>query len=194
MFSTNNAHETAATFSYYWCSRKGTIKETYIQPLMLEHPHVLHLLYKRHKDSIPKLERWAPRSRRRREGDGWDVGRDTNGTDAQVVKDFLTLREWPPPGLKVWVFQGLLTRWSREQAAIKCGPLMGLFHTEFSEQKICMTLERLNSRNCANFPPVPVVLTSGVFRPFESVTFALASSGFLDPRDSALGGMGTGIF
>ena len=35
---------------------------------------------------------------------------------------------------------------------------------------------------------------SGVFRPFESVTFALASSGFLDPRDSALGGMGTGIF
>ena len=73
-------------------------------------------------------------------------------------KDFLTLREWPPPGLKVWVFQGLLMRWSREQAAVKCGPLKALFHTEFSEQKICMTLERLNSSNCANFPPVPVVL------------------------------------
>ena len=194
MFSTNNAHETAATFSYYWCSRKGTIKEIYIQPLMLEHPHVLHLLYKRHKDSIPKLERWAPRSRRRREGDGWDVGRDTNGTDTQAVEGLCHAPWMAPARPKGLGLSGLLTRWSREQAAIKCGPLMGLFHTEFSEQKICMTLERLNSRNCANFPPVPVVLTSGVFRPFESVTFALASSGFLDPRDSALGGMGTGIF
>lgn len=169
---------------------------------LLKYPHVFLSpcsgmgLYKRHKDLIPKLELWAPYSGLRKESSGCDKGRDIGGTWHSAWEGFLESCEWLLPDLKFWIFSETSNEFSGGWAAMKCVAVRAYFTSSMFQNCECewMTLERVNSWNFMNCPPLPVVWHLGSSRFCDSCISLFCVS---RPRDSVsidLGGMNTGIF